>query len=240
MKPLTAASLFALALAAAPAAAGAPVRLRHPPDLAEDVAAYPRLVGGSAAVAKINRALDAADATTRRGARQCLRDAPDGEWLQGVDTPLLGAHFVAFMAHGSFSCGGAHPDFIAAAMVFDLATGARVDWNALLPARLRAAPGPGAATLGRDRIASPGLTALFRDQAASDIADADCQEAFAHEPLTFLAWPDSKARGLALAAANLPHAVAGVCGEAVIVPVAALKRLGFDAALVRDIETGGP
>ena len=232
MKSLTFAVLVAL-VAPPAAAASAPPTLRKTPNLAKDAEAYPTLVGATPAIAMINRALRAANAKQREDMKDCRRDAPqDGYWWeQGVDAPLIGAHFVSFWAHGNLSCGGVHPNLVGEALVFDLSTGERVDWRKRLPPQLRGEPG--------QAIASPALTALFIDESEKEGVGADCKEAFAEQEMNFAFWPDAKAKGLAMRAVNLLHWAEGPCSGPVTIPVASLKRLGFDALLIEDIETGG-
>ena len=233
-----------VALAAPPASpAGAPPTLRKSPNLAKNAEAYPTLVGATKAIAKINRALRAANAKQREDMKDCRRDAPqDGYWWeQVVDAPLLGAHFVSFWAHGNLSCGGAHPDFVDEAFVFDLSAGEPVDWRKLLPEKLRGEPGQasdGTVPLS-EGIASPALTALFIAESEKEGVGADCKEAFAEQDMDFAFWPDAKAKGLAMRAVDLPHWAEGPCSGPVTIPVETLKRLGVDARLIQDIQAGG-
>ena len=91
---------------------------------------------------------------------------------------------------------------------------------------------------GRDFLLSPRLRATLLAEADTNDADPDCRAAFADARTSFDFWPDAKAKGLAVHATLLPHAIEGVCGEAVIVPVAALKALGVNGGLITDMETG--
>ena len=241
MKAIAFAVLVAL-IAPSASAANAPPPLHKTPNLAKNAEAFPTLVGATPAIARINRALRAANAKQREDMKGCRRDTPqDGYWWeQSVDAPLIGAHFVSLAAHGNLSCGGAHPNFIDEALTFDLTTGEPVDWRRLLPASLRRAPGRAAdgAAAPDDAIASPALTALFVDQSTKEGVGADCQEAFGQQEMNFEFWPDAKAKGLAMRAANLLHWAEGPCSGPVTIPVATLKRLGFDNLLIEDIETG--
>ena len=229
-------------LAAPPAwAASAPPTLRKTPNLAKDAEAYPTLVGATQAIAKINRILRAANARRRSDMKDCRRDAPqDGYWWeQSVDAPLIGARFVSFWAHGNQSCGGVHPNFIDEAFVFDLSTGEPVDWRKLLPAQLRGEPGRASdAARPPEEIVSPALTALFVAESEKEGVGTDCKEAFAEQDMDFQFWPDAKAKGLAMRAANLLHWAEGPCSGPVTIPAETLKNLGFDASLIQDIETG--
>ncbi len=228
---------FLIALAAPPAWAGnvAPT-LRKMPNLAKNAEALPMLVGKTKAIAKINRALRAANRGQLKDMADCLRDSPqEGYWWeQGVDAPLLGASFVSFFRHGNVSCGGAHPNFIMDSLVFDLNTGERADWKKLLPSELKEEPSDASPT--PNGVASPRLQALFVEQSAKE--SPECQEEFAHQKLTFQLWPDAKEKGLAMHACCLQHAVEGVCSGPVTISLERLKQLGVNAALVKDIETG--
>ena len=146
--------------------------------------------------------------------------------------PLLGAHFVSLWAHGNTNCGGAHPNILMEASVFDLGTGEPVDWLKLLPVELRGAPRQSG------EIASPALTALFIAKSEKEGVGADCKEAFAQQEMDFDFWPDAKAKGLAMRAVNLLHWAEGPCSGPVTIPAETLKRLGVDTGLIQDIETG--
>lgn len=231
MRSASIALVLALAAPAA-SAASAPPMVRKMPDLAKDVGAFPRLVGTTPAIAKINRALQAADARTLKEVRDCLRQSPkEGYWERAADMALRAEHFVSFTSQGDASCGGAHPDFFGVALTFDLRTGEPADWTKLLPPDLRGEPRPDGA------FASPRLSALFVAQAEKDDPNPDCTEAFAEQAMHFELWPDAKEKGLAMRT-TLRHGVQGVCGGPVVIPVETLKRLGVDAALIQDIETG--
>jgi len=231
LKAIAFAVLVAL-IAPSASAANAPPTLHKAPNLAKNAEAFPTLVGATPAIARINRTLQAANAKQRDDMKDCRRDAPqDGYWWeQSVDAPLIGAYFLSLWVHGNLSCGGAHPNFVDQALTFDLTTGEPVDWRRLLPVSLRGAPG--------DAIGSPGLTALFVEQSTKEGVGADCQEAFGEQQMNFAFWPDAKAKGLAMRAANLLHWAEGPCSGPVTIPVATLKRLGFDNQLVADIEAG--
>ena len=235
MKLIAFAALVSLAAPSA-SAVSAPPMLHKTPNLAKNAEAYPTLVGATPAIARINRALRAANAKQSEDMKDCRRDAPqDGYWWeQSVDAPLIGAHFVSLLAQGNLSCGGAHPNFIVEALVFDLSTGARVDGRTLLPVQLRGKPDQAADI----PIASPALTALFIDQSEKEGVGASCNEAFAEQEMSFTFWPDAKAKGLAMRAANLLHWAEGPCSGPVTIPIETLKRIGFDALLIEDIETG--
>jgi hypothetical protein len=231
-----------IALAAPPTwAATPPSLLRKEPNLAKAAEALPTLVGDTQAIARINRALRAANARQLPEMKDCLRDAPqDGFWWeQAAEMTLFGARFTSFYRHGNFSCGGAHANFIMDGFVFDLRTGERVDWQKLLPAELVGNPGKEKqrAPLAADDIASPQLTALFV-AASEKESSPECKEEIEHQELRFQLWPDAKAKGLAIHTYGLPHRVEVVCAGPVTIPLEMLKKLGVNAALLWDIETG--
>lgn len=238
-----AAPVLAVFAAWACAASASPPTLVKSPDYAKDAEAFPTLSGRSQAVARINAALRAENAAARTAVANCLYGGATPEtgywWEQAVDVPLLGARYVAFWAHGNQSCGGAHPNALSIPMTFDLASGQRVDWSLLLPdAWLR--PGPGlkrSMTWGIPVAAK--LKALYIDQARREDLAPECLAAFADRFLGFDFWPDGKGKGLAMAAQALPHAIEGVCGGPVILPLEALQAAGVDAALVHDIGAAG-
>ncbi len=114
-------------------------------------------------------------------------------------------------------------------------------WRKLLPAKLRGEPGRAADGTAPppDEIASPALTALFVAESEKEGAGADCKQAFAEQEMDFEFWPDAKAKGLAMRAANLRHWAEGPCSGPATIPAAILKRLGFDALLIVDVKSGG-
>jgi hypothetical protein len=77
-----------VALAAPPAwAASAPPIVRKTPNLAKDAEAFPTLVGATTAIARINRALQAANAEQLDEMKDCLRDAPQDGYCEGFRMP---------------------------------------------------------------------------------------------------------------------------------------------------------
>jgi hypothetical protein len=213
--------------------------LRKSPDLVKGVAAFPRLEGNGNAISAINRALDAADAQAATEAKGCIEDSEGkGSWKRNVEVTLKSARFVSFVAHDDYYCGGPYPDTNILALVFDLHTGAPVDWKQLIPG-VADQPDQGDVvdTPQARTVSSPELLALFNDASSKSGADADCKDALAaDEPIQLLIWPDATAKGLAVAIPGLPHA-ARVCGEPQNIPAAKLKALRADAGLVEDIET---
>jgi hypothetical protein len=125
-------TLLALGPAAYAADPAAPA-LRTSPDLAEGVQAFPRLDGDTKAAVAINRALDDADAQVAAEAKSCVEDSDGkGSWKRNVEVTLKSARFISFVAHDDYYCGGPYPDTNILALVYDLNTGAPVDWKRLM------------------------------------------------------------------------------------------------------------
>ncbi|MGO8739538.1 hypothetical protein [Rhodoblastus sp.] len=219
----------ALALAGAfvlaPAIAQDAVQLAPRPPVAKDVDAFPRLKAGAPAevMARIDKALDADEARLRASRKDCLAQAEGhGDWSRTVEVTMAGPGFLSYVARDQYFCGGAHPDFGALALVFDLRAGRPVDLVKLLPGlHLKGALDSSADGAQIGTIASPELTALYRKLTAPGL-DADCKSALDNENLIFIAWPDAKAGGLVIEPENLPHVIAA-CGDDATLDAATLE-----------------
>lgn len=237
--PFLAAALLALPSAAFAADQAGPA-LRALPDLAAGLQAFPRLDGDSKAAAAINRALDAADAQAASEGKSCVEDSDGkGSWKRNVEVTLKSARFISFVAHDDYYCGGPYPDTNILALVYDLRTGARVDWKRLIPGVAEQSSEGAADETQLQTVSSPTLLALYNEASAKNSSDADCKEARAsgsEEPTQLMLWPDAKGKGLAVALPGLPHA-ARVCGEPLTIPADKLKAMQADAGLIEDIET---
>jgi hypothetical protein len=139
---------------------------------------------------------------------------------------MAGPGVLSLVARDDYYCpGAAHPDSGALALVYDLGTGRPVDLVNLLPG-LKLASALDTASDGSKigTIASKELTALYRKAAKPDL-EADCKAVLDDQDLTFIAWPDAKAKGLVIEPAGLIHAIAA-CGVAVTLDVETLKASG--------------
>ena len=224
--------------AGAPAAADLPVTLKPSPPLARHVAAFPRIATpANAAAQKINQALDRQDKTVKSTARECGHDG----WSRDVTVTMRGPRYLSLTAQDSFYCGGAHPDAGRLVLVYDLATGSPVSWARLLPApMIRTARLDAAADGTRIGVIQSSMLQDYyvkaRRSANKDPADADCTDIVEDPDLKFSLWPDAQAGGIRIEPEGLPHAVA-VCGDSVLIPAAALRRMGVQPALVDAIES---
>jgi hypothetical protein len=231
IRPLIAAIIATLTIAATHA--GQPAALKPSAPIRPGVAAYPRLIAstGGTAAARINAALQKADRTAVEG---MCRD-----YRRRVGVTMRGPRYLGVFASDSWLCGGAHPDDSTRALVFDLTTGAPVDWKAILagvPVE-KAAPESGGGDAAPVVVMSAALWALYAKRAAQP-GDNDCAEVLAGPDApgkTLLVWPDAQADGLDLQAWDWPHVVKA-CAASVTIPVAELRRLGARADFLDAID----
>jgi hypothetical protein len=208
-------------------------------------AAMPRIAHPSdEAERRINAALNRLDANLAKAIRDCKGpDGARGDWVRKVETTMRGPRYLSYVIRDMSFCGGPYPPSGTMSIVYDLETGAPVDWTQLLPASMT---GKVALTEGMDgtrmvTLASPRLHALYLsgyDRASrapgGDIAPEDlaaCKEAAqdtANPPM--MAWLDARSGGLAVQF-DLPHAVQ-VCAIPVAIPIEVLRADGANGALL--------
>lgn len=229
---------FAGVLAATAArAADGPVTLREAKPVAHGIAAFPKIVApkGEAAT-RINRALEGADDSVDRLAADCKHYTG---WHRGVGVTMRGPRYLSLLADDDWYCGGAYPDTEITALVFDLSTGAPIDWMKLFPAGFigKAGPSPGGGASDPIGIESPKLWDLF--VTAANAAEHDECDAVRNDPsgsgTRLMIWPDAKDDGIAVFAIDFPHVVKACAGPATI-PTGELRKLGVDAALLGAID----
>lgn len=223
-----------------------PLALRQPRTVG-GVAAFPEIAApATPEQRRINSDLARLDRRARTAARECLAGARGrGEWSRQVDVTMRGPEFLSFEVTDDTDCGGAHPSQGHFAIVYDLASGAPVDWTRLLPRSLTGkldllAGADGVRTV---TLASPRLSQLYAkgyDRGSQDDPqDAkDCREAItqalAGGPVPMSAWLDAAEGGLALQF-DLGHAEEA-CADPVTAPAAVLKREGASPRLVAALE----
>jgi hypothetical protein len=208
------------------------VKLRPMPPLAADIAAFPRITAGAPpeVMEKINTALDRDESRLRAARQECLHNGEGkkagGDWSRKIAITMAGPDFLSLVARDDYYCpGAAHPGGGGLALVYDLGTGRPIDLVKLLPG-LKLAGVLATASDGSKigTIASKELTALYKKAAKPDL-DADCNGVLDDQDLTFIAWPDAKARGLVIEPVGLIHAIAA-CGVAVTLDGETLKAKG--------------
>jgi hypothetical protein len=197
---------------------------------------------------RINAALQRLDAAVRKAAATCKAEGgPNSSWERGVDATMRGPRFLSLTITDSVYCGGAHPNASTMSIVYDLTTGAPVDWTTLLPPALT---GTVSLATGADgtrmvTLASKRLYALYlkgyRPRTGNRKVDADdkeCRDAVAGAdgpgPPAMMAWLDAKAGGLAVQF-DLPHAVQA-CADPVVIPAATLRQEGAKPLLTDALE----
>ncbi|HEX8470116.1 MAG TPA: hypothetical protein VF633_03300 [Brevundimonas sp.] len=221
------------------------VSLVEKPKLSEEVEALPRLVGDSPAILRINAELDRLDATATADAKECVEmagDGPGGGWSRAITRPMTGPAFVTMREHVEVYCGGAYPSTTQTAITYDLSTGARANWVALLPALALVQDEP-MAELPADYIysvRSPQLEALYERKMIADADDAEwrdgCREVWKPklEDETggqgFNVWADAVHGGVAIDA-DYVHAVQA-CGGTVYLSADEMRAAGAPAGLI--------
>ncbi len=231
-------------------AADETVQLQNPPSVAKEAAAMPQIANPSDdAQRRINAELKGLDATLSKAIRACkAQGGGPGEWTRNVKPTMRGPGYLSYVITDTSYCGGAYPSVGTMAIVYDLRTGAPVDWTRLLPASLtgrvalvRGMDGTRMVTLSSARLLSLYLSGYERAirLPGTDIAAEDldtCKEAVRQsvDPPAMMAWLDAKSGGLAVQF-DLPHA-AQACAVPVVIPGAILRGDGANPALVEAIQ----
>ncbi len=224
-------TLLAIALLAGPARAGeANPILTSPPPLAKDLAAFPKLAAGDATANKINAALRKLDERVRKARAECVA-SKDADWSRSIDVTMRGPRYLSYLVSDSLYCGGAHPDASSFALVYDLTTGAPVDWAKLLPKPIVETSSLDSSADGAKIgvVGSKTLTAAYIAGLGKGL-DADCKEALTATDLNFVLWPDAKTKSLALQTDSLPHVVQA-CADVVTIPTKTLRQWGAAQSL---------
>ncbi len=158
--------------------------------------------------------------------------SPAYDWERKVKVTMAGPHYLSIVATDDFVfCGGAHPDSDRNAMVFDMTTGALVDWSALVAKSAGASSERGSGLDGAtaSRLFFPALEKINASR-----ADAECKDAF-WLPQSFLIWPDADKGGLIVQEADLPHVVQA-CANEIDLTLEQARKLGFDESLLTAIK----
>jgi hypothetical protein len=226
-----------IAFGAAGFGADAPLTLKSSPPVAKDVAAFPRIAAPlDAAAQRINHALDRQDQQVKTAAKDCEGSG----WSRDVTVEMRGPRYLSLSATDSWDCGGAHPDASRLVLVYDLTTGSPVNWARLLPASMiqsstldSAGDGTRIGVVQSRALQDYYLKARAADK--KDPLDPDCKEPLSDPELKFNLWPDARGGGIEMEPEGLPHAVLA-CGDSVLIPAAALRKMGVQAAMVDAID----
>lgn len=185
---------------------------------------------------RLQHALQDCDASYQESLKQMgdgakNQDPVSKDWSRRIVVTMRGPRFLSLLASDSTSCGGAHPNSDQVAMVFDMNSGAPVNWTAVMASTAGAAAYKGTSMGGSaaGALVLPGLKTM-----AVAVADADCKDAFL-DTQPFLIWPDAQHGKLVAQPFDLPHVVQACANQIDLTPDQA-RKLGFDESLVGAIE----
>lgn len=222
------------------------VVLRAQKDVYPGVGAMPRVVAGqgvtaavaakmNVAFAKLDMRVAAAAADCRKSYREQQHKGAKDAWTRSVQVTMRGPRYLSLVATDSYDCGGPYPnDGLILPLVYDLTTGGAVNWLTLMP------PGPksGIDSAGDGSTIGAVQWTLLTDMARKD-AQPECREAFASgDEVSFVIWLDAKAGAVEAQPSSFPHAEAA-CADAVEIPVAEARAMGFKAELVDALAAAG-
>jgi hypothetical protein len=229
------AAVIGFGLMSPPAHAAGPLQLKPSPPVAAHIAAFPRVADGTGrrVAARINRALTAAEQGLG-----CSEGK--GSWNRGVNVTMRGPRYLSLLALDDWYCGGAYPDTNVAALVFDLRTGAPIDWQRLFPAGViqAAGTGPGGGDSEPITVSSAALWELYAKAVAADGTDRDeeCSKVMADRRGSgLMLWPAAAADGLGIQQSDFPHVIKA-CGPPEMLGMPALRKLGLSTILLAAIE----
>lgn len=232
------------------AAASSGTPLIEKPRLSPDIEALPRLSGNSPAIVRLNAELDRLDATAVADSGECGQTAEGQEgdsWTRSITRPMTGPAYLTLREHLEIFCGGAYPSTTQTAITWDLSTGERVNWVALLPGLglVQDQPEPGMPTDYVYSVRSPRLEVLYERKMLAEATDAEwreqCQDVW--KPLAddelgqgFRIWADAEHGGVAIDA-DYAHVVQA-CGGAVYLTTDEMREAGAPAALIDALAAG--
>lgn len=231
------------------AAAANATPLVDKPRLSADIEAMPRLSGDSPAIVRINAELDRLDATAVADAGECGRmaDSQEGDgWTRSITRPMTGPAYLTLREHLEIFCGGAYPSMSQTPITWDLSTGERVNWVALLPGLglVQDQAEEGMPTDYVYSVRSPRLETLYERKMLAEATDAEwreqCQDVWKPVPDAelgqgFRIWADAEHGGVAIDA-DYAHVVQA-CGGAVYLTADEMREAGAPAALIDALAT---
>jgi hypothetical protein len=155
------------------------------------------------------------------------QDPASKDTNRSITVTMRGPRYLSMVARDFADCGGAHPSTDTEVMVFDLKTGAPVNWMALIAKSANASSYTDTVMDGTTAgaIVLPALSKMY-----IAAADKDCTDAF-EDSQSFLIWPDATKGTLDVEAFDLPHVVAA-CGTEMDLSLKQARELGFKAVLL--------
>lgn len=251
MKQLLALLLFLVSLLSplaaqqAGTAASGSVRLQPIRQLRQDVDLWPLIAHpANLPEEKIDAALTQFNRSLRKAMQECLggedawpalngkkapHHADDYEFSNEVRVTMAGPRFLSLVADEGYYCGGAHPDGETLALVFDLTTGARVNWTGMLPSGASTTSDTFDDGTSAGAVVLPALDKIYLAQAMPE-----CKNAY-QNPQPCLLWPDAKKNALVVFPFRLAHADIP-CASELDLSIGQARTLGFSAALLDNIE----
>lgn len=205
--------------------------------LIKGVMGFPRIVSPkTAATDAINAALQRADALAIADATDCAHNAgpqPAGSepaWTRSITVTMRTGRLLSLLAVDNLDCGGTHPDVDFTALVYDVGTGAPVNWPSMFPKSFGAA----AVSNGPQDIlvSSPKLDA-WMEKYEVDSGAPECKGAY-FDDFGYVIWPDPQAGGLTVYASVAP--VDRPCAGPATIPYATLKAFGVSHELIAQIQ----
>lgn len=226
------------------AGAAGDLMLVEKPRLSADIEAMPRLPGDSPAIVRINAELDRLDATAVADAGECgqMADSQEGDgWTRTITRPMTGPAYLTLREHLEIFCGGAYPSTSQTPITWDLSTGERVNWVAMLPGLglVQDQPEEGMPTDYVYSVRSPRLETLYERKMLAEATDAEwreqCRDVWqpkAGDELGqgFRVWADAEHGGVAIDA-DYAHVVQA-CGGTVYLSADEMRAAGAPAALI--------
>ena len=210
----------------------------------KDRDAYPRIAApADDAEKRIDAAVARLDARLVQGVAECRRNVGGkADWTRTIEVTMRGPRYLSYLVTDNAYCGGAHPNVGMTAIVYDLTTGAPVDWTKLLPPQLAGGvalnetmDGTRMVTLSSRRL----YDLYMRQYRQGDRAtDKDCIEAMeqagAEAPPAMTPWLDARTGGLGVQF-DTAHAVEA-CADPLVLPLATLRAENTPAPTLQAIE----
>ena len=221
------------------------VDMARPAHVGKDIDPYPRIAQpADEAEKKINAAVAKLDERVKKAIAECRREAgKNSDWSRTIAVTMRGPRYLSYTIADSFNCGGAHPNIGTTAIVYDLATGAPVDWAKLLPTKLLGKVSLNATSDGVKMISlnSKRLYQLYmaRYRAGERKTDKECLEAMGQvggddmSP-SLTPYLDAREGGLGLMV-DTPHVIQA-CADQMVIPLATLRKEGVSEAMLKAIE----
>lgn len=213
------------------AQAGPKAGLWFPAPLAKDVASLPRIIGKSAAIAKVNALLAQRDAEV--GERQTeIATGPCTFHERTVSVAYSGPRFLSIVEVDSGYCeGAAHPWYDQDYLTFDIISGTQIDGATFLPIGY-----------GHLHPATTRLKTLYQSAHSSKLPD-ECLEVLtqdqANAMLSFAVWLDADRHALGISPIGLAYAFTA-CEDPAYIPLSRLKDLGFGSYLIEALTGVNP